>query len=249
MSHLVATANTSATWTFFEGAWHEGNVAIMGPRTQGAWLASVVFDGGRAFEGVTPDLDQHCARINESARAFKLNPLVSDEEWLALAKDGVNKFRKDAALYVRPMYWADAGVGGGVKFDPGTTKYCLCIYEAPMPEPVAEPEAKEETRETLIAAGVIMPKGRTRSDESQIEPPAKSTLIAGEVPGLERGNGLQRFDCKHLVACQAKFSLRYSDKGTKPPGKCVKDCPIFFATMATEKASKVFVPGLSRGHG
>ena len=121
--------------------------------------------------------------------------------------------------------------------------------EAPMPEPVAEPEAKEETRETLIAAGVIMPKGRTRSDESQIEPPAKSTLIAGEVPGLERGNGLQRFDCKHLVACQAKFSLRYSDKGTKPPGKCVKDCPIFFATMATEKASKVFVPGLSRGHG
>ncbi len=135
MSNLVATANKSATWTFFEGAWHEGNVAIMGPRTQGAWLASVVFDGGRAFEGVTPDLDQHCARINESARAFQLNPMVSDEEWLALALDGVKKFRKDAALYVRPMYWADAGVGGGVKFDPGTTKYCLCIYEAPMPEP------------------------------------------------------------------------------------------------------------------
>jgi len=107
----------------------------MGPRTQGAWLASVVFDGGRAFEGVTPDLDLHCARVNQSARAFKLNPVLSDQEWLALALDGVKKFDANAALYVRPMYWADAGVGGGVKFDPDSTRWCLCIYEAPMPEP------------------------------------------------------------------------------------------------------------------
>jgi branched-chain amino acid aminotransferase len=135
MSHLIATTNTSPTWTFFEGQWHQGNVAIMGPRTQGAWLASVVFDGGRAFEGVTPDLDLHCARINQSARAFQLKPLVSDEEWLALALEGVKKFSGDVALYVRPMYWADAGPGGGVKFDPETTRWCLCIYEAPMPEP------------------------------------------------------------------------------------------------------------------
>jgi branched-chain amino acid aminotransferase len=33
------------------------------------------------------------------------------------------------------MYWADAGVGGGVKFDPESTRWCLCLYEAPMPEP------------------------------------------------------------------------------------------------------------------
>ena len=31
------------------------------------WLGSTVFDGARAFEGVTPDLDRHCARVNESA--------------------------------------------------------------------------------------------------------------------------------------------------------------------------------------
>jgi branched-chain amino acid aminotransferase len=135
MSHQIATANTSRTWTFFEGAWHEGNVAIMGPRTQGAWLASVVFDGARAFEGVTPDLDLHCARVNHSARAFQLKPMVSDAEWLALAKEGVRKFEGGAALYIRPMYWADAGFGGGVKFDPESTRWCFCIYEAPMPEP------------------------------------------------------------------------------------------------------------------
>jgi len=135
MTHLIATANTSRTWTFFEGDWHEGNVAIMGPRTQAAWLASVVFDGGRAFEGVIPDLDLHCARVNHSARAFKLKPVVSDDEWLGLARDGIRKFDGKTALYVRPMYWADAGVGGGVKFDPESTRWCLCIYEAPMPEP------------------------------------------------------------------------------------------------------------------
>ena len=135
MSHQIATANRSRTWTFFEGAWHEGNVAIMGPRTQGAWLASVLFDGARAFEGVTPDLDLHCARINHSARAFKLSPVVSDQEWLALAEEGVRKFDAGTALYIRPMYWADTGAGGGVKFDPDSTRWCLCIYEAAMPEP------------------------------------------------------------------------------------------------------------------
>jgi len=135
MTHQIATRNTSRTWTFFEGAWHEGNVAIMGPRTQGAWLASVVFDGARAFEGVTPDLDLHCKRVNDSARLFKLKPVISDEEWLALSLEGVKKFDGKTALYIRPMYWADAGVGGGVMFEEDSTRWCLCIYEALMPEP------------------------------------------------------------------------------------------------------------------
>jgi branched-chain amino acid aminotransferase len=34
------------------------------------------------------------------------------------------------------MYWADQGFGGGVKFDPETTRWCLSIYEAPLPKPV-----------------------------------------------------------------------------------------------------------------
>ena len=44
---------------------------IMGPRTHGAWLASTVFDGARAFEGVAPDLDRHCERVNQSADQFQ----------------------------------------------------------------------------------------------------------------------------------------------------------------------------------
>src|ERR1700733_9001547 len=44
----------------------------MGPRTLGLWLGSTVFDGARPFEGAAPDLDRHCARVNQSAVDFGL---------------------------------------------------------------------------------------------------------------------------------------------------------------------------------
>ena len=74
MAEMTKPVSFSQTWTFFEGAWHEGNVPIMGPRTHAAWLCSMVFDGARAFEGVTPDIELHCARINDSARKLYLKP-------------------------------------------------------------------------------------------------------------------------------------------------------------------------------
>jgi branched-chain amino acid aminotransferase len=131
----AADAASSETWTFFQGEWHRGNVPIMGPRTHGAWLGSVVFDGARAFEGVVPDLDLHCARVNRSAALFGMAPSVATERWIELAKDGVARFRKDAELYIRPMYWVEGGVGGGVRFKPDSTNWCLCLYEAPLPKP------------------------------------------------------------------------------------------------------------------
>jgi branched-chain amino acid aminotransferase len=105
----------------------------MGPRTHAAWLASVVFDGARAFEGVAPDLDRHCARVNQSAVNFKLKPVVDSETWLGLAREGIARFAANSELYIRPMYWAQNGAGGGVLFDAETTNWCLCIYVAPMP--------------------------------------------------------------------------------------------------------------------
>ena len=134
MTGAVATDQTySSTWTYFQGAWREGNTAIMGVRTHAAWLGSAVFDGARRFEGVMPDLDMHCARINASAESFLLKPVVPVERWMELVNEGVAKFAPDAALYIRPMYWAENGVGGGVKFDKETTQWCLSLYEAPMP--------------------------------------------------------------------------------------------------------------------
>jgi branched-chain amino acid aminotransferase len=136
MSGLERTkAAVTATWTFFEDDWHEGAVRIMGPRTHACWLGSMVFDGGRAFEGVTPDLNRHCARVNESAARFFLKPLVSTEAWIALAKEGIKRFASDAELYIRPMYWAETGPAGGIRHDPESTRWCLCIYQAPLPKP------------------------------------------------------------------------------------------------------------------
>src|SRR3954469_13621516 len=103
----IPRSNVSRTWTFYEGDWHEGNVAIMGARTHAAWLGSMVFDGARAFEGVAPDLDLHFARVNRSAGAFLLKPLVSVETWMGLAAEGLKRFDRQAELYIRPMYWAE----------------------------------------------------------------------------------------------------------------------------------------------
>ena len=136
MAKPVRKATFSQTWTFFDGRWEQGNVSILGARSHGAWLGSTIFDGARRFEGVTPDLDLHMKRVNESARRFDLVPLVGEAEWMDLAKEGMAKFEPDKALYIRPMYWAEmGGIGGGVKHDPESTNWCLCIYEAPMPQP------------------------------------------------------------------------------------------------------------------
>ena len=135
MIPTVKPVSYSQTWTFFEGDWHKGNAPIMGVRTHGGWLGSTVFDGARAFEGVTPDLDRHCARVNQSAINLGLKPIVDTDTWLGLAGEGIARFGAGAELYIRPMYWAQHGSGGGVLFDPETTNWCLCIYEAPMPQP------------------------------------------------------------------------------------------------------------------
>jgi branched-chain amino acid aminotransferase len=123
------------TWTFLNGEWQEGNAPIMGARTHAAWLCSVVFDGARAFEGVTPDLELHCARVNDSAAKLYLKPTVPVETWIKLAKEGIAKFDQETALYIRPMYWAELEGPWVQAHDANSTRWCLVIYEAPMREP------------------------------------------------------------------------------------------------------------------
>ncbi|WP_309084116.1 branched-chain amino acid aminotransferase [Chelativorans sp.] len=122
----------SVTWTFLDGDWHEGNVPIAGPRTHAIWLGSSVFDGARWFEGVAPDLDRHCRRVNASARALGLKATVPAEDMVALTWEGLKKFDGRTAVYIRPMYWAEQGGYMSVPPDPESTRFCLCLYEAPM---------------------------------------------------------------------------------------------------------------------
>lgn len=132
----MAANGWSRTWTYFEGDWREGNVGIFGPRTHAAWLGSSVFDGARAFENVTPDLDLHCARINDSAPKLGLKAVVPVDTWMGLVADGRKRFDQNDALYIRPMYWAErGGPSAGVTTDPESTNWCLCLYAAPLLEP------------------------------------------------------------------------------------------------------------------
>lgn len=126
----------SQTWTYLDGKWQEGNTPILGPRAHAFWLASTVFDGARAFEGVTPDLDLHCARVNLSAANMWLKPTMAVSQIIQLAHEGIARFGKDAELYIRPMYWAERSGATSVPPDPDSTRFCLCVYEAPMPKPL-----------------------------------------------------------------------------------------------------------------
>lgn len=159
-------AGLSETWTFVDGDWHAGNVLVAGPRTHSFWLGSSVFDGARAFEGVTPDLDRHCARLNRSAKALGLAPTQSVETMMGLVADGLKRFVSKDAIYIRPMYWAeDGGVSGSsIPPNPATTRFLLCLYVSPMSPPkgfsiTVSPfrRPSPETMPTDVKSGCLYP--------------------------------------------------------------------------------------------
>lgn len=122
----------SPTFTFVEGEWLEGNPGLIGPRSHAMWLGSTVFDGARWFEGMSPDLDRHAARVNRSALAMGLAATVAPEEIVRLAHEGLAKFDGKTAVYIRPMYWAEDGGYMGVPADALSTRFALSLYESPM---------------------------------------------------------------------------------------------------------------------
>ncbi|MBK3737322.1 branched-chain amino acid aminotransferase [Azospirillum brasilense] len=116
--------------SYIQGEWIAGNPAIVGPMTHALWLSSVVFDGARAFQGVAPDLDRHCARVVRSAQVMGLAPMLTAGEIEELCWDGIRRFPKEAELYIRPMFYAEEGF---VAPDAESTRFVLSVYEAPLP--------------------------------------------------------------------------------------------------------------------
>lgn len=143
--------------TWFEGKWHDGNVAILGAADHATWLGTLVFDGARRFEGVAPDLDRHCERVNQSARTLGMTPTQSTEQIVALCLEGLERFPADQAVYLRPMYWTVEGSSvNAVLGDPDSTAFALCLESAPMPAPDATQTLTETSfcRPTLASATV-----------------------------------------------------------------------------------------------
>ncbi|MEL6801587.1 MAG: branched-chain amino acid aminotransferase [Pseudomonadota bacterium] len=118
--------------TYFEGTWHDGDVAVMRAADHGSWLGSNVFDGARYFDGVVPDLEAHCARVNRSAEALMITPTVSVEDMVALIHDGLAAYAKTSAVYIRPMYWAIDGDASAIVPGPDKTGFAVSLEEIPL---------------------------------------------------------------------------------------------------------------------
>ncbi len=121
--------------TYFNGAWHDGDIPIMRAADHGSWLGTTVFDGARRFEGVTPDLDAHCARVNRSAEALMITPTVEAADMVEIVREGLAAYAPDAAVYIRPMYWALEGGDLGVAPKEGATGFAVCLEQIPMADP------------------------------------------------------------------------------------------------------------------
>ncbi|MEM5494649.1 branched-chain amino acid aminotransferase [Hoeflea sp. AS16] len=128
----VNTQARTKTWTYVDGEWLEGNPPLIGPVSHAMWLGSTVFDGARWFDGVAPDLDLHCARVNRSANALGMRATMEADAIEALAREGLKKFDGKTAVYIKPMYWAEHGGYMSVPADPDSTRFCLCLFESPM---------------------------------------------------------------------------------------------------------------------
>jgi len=119
--------------TWYQGRWHDGDVAVMRAADHGIWQGSSVFDGARWFDGVAPDLDAHCARVNRSAAALMITPTMTADEIARIAREGLKPYGKDQAVYIRPMYWALDGSELGVSPKENSTGFALCLEAVPMP--------------------------------------------------------------------------------------------------------------------
>lgn len=147
--------------TYFEGTWHDGNPVIMRAADHGSWLGTTVFDGARFFDGLAPDLEPHCARVNRSAKSLLLTPTVATKDMVEIVKEGLKLFDKTEAVYIRPMYW---GIDGDMSMsaiapDPEKTGFCVCLEAVPMaPETATTTLTRTQFRRPVLEDAVVNAK-------------------------------------------------------------------------------------------
>jgi branched-chain amino acid aminotransferase len=118
--------------TYFNGTWHDEDVAIMRAADHGSWVGSTVFDGARFFDGHAPDLEAHCARVNRSAKALMITPTVETADMVAAVREGLKAYSSDEPVYIRPMYWGIDGDTSGIVPAPEATGFAICLEAVPM---------------------------------------------------------------------------------------------------------------------
>ena len=142
--------------TYFEGRWHDGDVAIMKAADHGAWLGSGVFDGARSVSGLAPDVLAHCERVNNSARALMLTPTVGAAEMVAIIREGLTAYAADAAVYIRPMYWGIDGDASAIVPQSELTGFAICLEEIPLADAAASVTlTRTQFRRPVLESAVV----------------------------------------------------------------------------------------------
>jgi len=118
--------------TYFQGTWHDADVPIMRGADHGAWQGTTVFDGARYVDGMAPDLMAHCDRVVASARALMLHPGLTGAQIFYIAWEGLKRYPKDAAVYVRPMFWGIDGGHMGILPAESKAGFCISLEEIPL---------------------------------------------------------------------------------------------------------------------
>ncbi|WP_406648484.1 branched-chain amino acid aminotransferase [Aliisedimentitalea scapharcae] len=145
--------------TYFNGTWHDGNAPIIHAADHGAWLGSTVFDGARMFDGLTPDLDAHCARTNRSAASLMLTPTCTADEMVDIVREGLKLYDPGAAVYIRPMYWGIHGDPTAIVPQPDETGFAICLEEIPMaPSTASTTLTRTRFRRPVLESAVVNAK-------------------------------------------------------------------------------------------
>lgn len=126
----MGKSNGKGGLTFVDGRWLADDPKVLSAHSHAVWLASVAFDGARAFASVAPDLARHCARAVRSAELLGLAPKLTAEQIEAAAWEGIRRFPDDAELYICPMFYAEDGF---VVPDPDSTRFVMTMRESPLP--------------------------------------------------------------------------------------------------------------------
>ena len=153
----MATGNNILT--YFNGTWHTGNIPIINAADHGAWLGSNVFDGARYFNGVAPDLLAHCQRVNNSAKALMLKPSVEANDMVEIIWEGLKQYEADAAVYIRPMYWAIDGDLTAIVPNQESVGFAICLEQIPLaPESKTVSLTKTKFRRPVLEDAVVNAK-------------------------------------------------------------------------------------------
>jgi branched-chain amino acid aminotransferase len=70
--------------------------------------------------------------VNASAKALMITPTVSVPKMMDIVHEGLKRYPKDAAIYIRPMYWAIDGDAAVIVPSGDRTGFSICLEKVPF---------------------------------------------------------------------------------------------------------------------